>query len=489
MDLTLLGPELLLAVWACAVILVDLVMRDGASRRPLLWVSLLGLVLAGVLSLGLLARPLPARSFGDFLVVDGFSVFFKIIFLIAAGLVLLASETFTDRLREFEAEFYGLLLLCTTGLMLMATTAELMSIYLSLEISSLSLAFLATWAKRDLRSSEAGLKFFVLSAMSSAILLFGMALLYGLTGSTRLVDIGRLLTGGASPTAMLAVSMLVAGFGFKISAVPFQMWTPDVYEGAPTPVTAFLSTASKAAGFAVILRIFQSALGPVQPEWTTLFAVLALLTMTVGNVMALVQTNLKRLLAYSSIGQVGYMLAAVAAGTPQGMSSVMFYLLIYAFTNIGAFAVLIVMARYVDGEDITAYTGLGRRAPWLAAAMAFCLLSLAGLPPLAGFVGKFYIFWAVAQRGLYWLVLAGVINSAISLYYYARVIRQMYLAEEVPEPATDSAVAVTTAPRLRVGFAPALSLVASVLSIFLMIPLAGLFIGAALQAATGLGGP
>lgn len=488
MDLSLLGPELLLAVWACAVILADLVLRDGASRRPLLWVSLLGLILAGALAIGLLPR-VPARSFGDFLIVDGFSVFFKLIFLTAAGLVLLASETFTDRLREYEAEFYGLLLLCTTGLMLLATTAELMSIYLSLEISSLSLAFLATWAKRDLRSSEAGLKFFVLSAMSSAILLFGMALLYGLTGSTRLIDIARLLTGGASPTAMLAMSMLVAGFGFKISAVPFQMWTPDVYEGAPTPVTAYLSTASKAAGFAVILRIFESSLGNIQLEWTNLFAVLAFITMTVGNVMALVQTNVKRLLAYSSIGQVGYLLAAVATGTPFGMSSVIFYLLIYAFTNIGAFAVLIVMARVVPDEDITSYTGLGRRAPWLAAALAFCLLSLAGLPPLAGFVGKFYIFWAVAQQGLYWLVAAGVINSAISLYYYARVIRQMYLADVPLEATPETAEPVPAAPRLRVGFAPALSLVASVLSIFIMIPLAGLFIDAALRAARGVGGP
>ena len=482
MDVTLLGPELLLAVWASAIILADLLMRDGASRRPLLWVSVLGLVLAAVLTVGLLARPLPATSFGDFLVVDHFSVFFKFIFLVAAGLVLLTSEAFTDRLREYEAEFYGLLLFCTTGLMLMATTGELMSIYLSLEISSLSLAFLATWAKRDLRSSEAGLKFFVLSAMSSAILLFGMALLYGLTGSTRLADISRLLTTGASPTAMLAMSMLVAGFGFKISAVPFQMWTPDVYEGAPTPVTAYLSTASKAAGFAVILRIFQSALGNIQLEWSLLFAWLAFLTMTVGNVMALVQNNLKRLLAYSSIGQVGYMLAAVATGTAFGISSVVFYLLIYAFTNIGAFAVLIVMARHVPDEDIGSYSGLASRAPWLAAAMTFCLLSLAGLPPLAGFVGKFYIFWAVAERGWYWLVLAGVINSAISLYYYARVIRQMYLVEPVAPPATE----VAPAPRLRVGFAPSLSLGAAVLSIFVMIPLAGLFITAAQQAARGL---
>jgi NADH-quinone oxidoreductase subunit N len=464
-DLRLLMPELVLAVGACVVLIADLLMPDGVSRRPLMWLSLLGLAIAGALS---------ATSFGGFLVVDQFSIYFKFIFLIAAALVLLASASFTDRVEEFQAEFYGLMLFSTTGMMLMASTAELMTIFLSLEISSLTLAFLATWAKRDLRSTEAGLKYFILSAMSSAILLFGMALLYGITGSTTLADIARLLTGGASPAAMLAMSMLVAGFGFKISAVPFQMWTPDVYEGAPTPVTAFLSTASKAAGFAVVLRIFQSALGSVQAEWTTLFIVLSVITMTVGNVMALVQTNVKRLLAYSSIGHVGYMLAGLAAGTAFGLSSVMFYLLVYAFTNVGAFAVLIVMSRYVASEDISSYSGLARRAPWLSAAMAFCLLSLAGLPPLAGFFSKLYVFWALAEHGLAWLVLVGLINSAISLYYYARVIRQMYLVD----PTEDRQVGV--------GFAPSLSLAAAVIGIFVIGPLSGGFIAAALGAAQGL---
>jgi NADH-quinone oxidoreductase subunit N len=476
-DLSLLTPELVLALWACGVLLLDLALPGELGRRPLLWLSLLGLAVAGSLSFALLARPLPAYSFSGFLVVDYFSIYFKLIFLVAAALVLLASDTFTESAlggRGYEAEFYGLMLFCTTGMMLMASTGELMSLYVSLELSSLSLALLATWAKRDLRSSEAGLKFFVLSAMSSAILLFGMALLYGLTGSTSLRDIAKLLTTAGSPAAMLAMSMLVAGFGFKISAVPFQMWTPDVYEGAPTPVTAFLSTASKAAGFAVVLRIFQSALGSIETEWSTLFAVLAVITMTVGNVMALVQNNLKRLLAYSSIGHVGYMLAGLATGTAFGLSSVIFYLLLYAFTNVGAFAVLIVMARYVPDEDIGSYSGLARQAPWLSAAMAFFLLSLAGLPPLAGFFGKLYIFWAVAEHGMYWLVLAGVINSAVSLYYYARVIRQMYLAEPSAEE------------RVGVGLAPSLSLATAAIGVFAIGPFSGLFISAALGAAESI---
>jgi NADH-quinone oxidoreductase subunit N len=470
-DISLLTPELTLALWGCLVLVLDLIMSDEQSRRPLLWVSLGGLFITAVLSTSLLNLPLPQTSFSGTLVVDQFSVYFKLIFLLAAALVILASETMTERLREYEAEFYGLLLLCTTGLMLMATTAELMSLYLGLELSSLSLAFLATWAKRDLRSTEAGLKFFVLSAMSSAILLFGMGLLYGLTGTTNLRDISRLLGGAASPAAILAMCMLVAGFGFKISAVPFQMWAPDVYQGAPTPVTAFLSTASKAAGFAVLVRIFQGALGAIEPQWTALFEILALVTMTTGNVMALVQNNVKRMLAYSSIGQVGYMLAALSTGTTFGMSSVIYYLLVYALTNVGAFGVLIVMSRYVEDEELDSYAGLGRRAPWLSACMAFCLLSLAGLPPLAGFFGKLFMFLAIAQAGAYWLVLAGVINSAISLYYYARVLHRMYLVEPTAEQ------------NVSTSFAPALSLTASVVGLFVIGPFAGPFIDAAIQAA------
>lgn len=474
MDLSLLAPEIVLALWASGILLIDLVLRDGVSRRPLLWLSLVGLAVCAALTLPLLERPLPATSFFGILVVDQFSIFFKFIFLAAAALVILAADTFIERQSEYEAEFYGLLLFSTTGMMLMASTAELMAIYLSLELTSLSLAFLVTWNKRDLRSSEAGMKYFILSAMSSAILLYGMALLYGITGSTALPDIARVLTGSGTPAAMLAMSMLVAGFGFKISAVPFQMWTPDVYEGAPTPVTAFLSTASKAAGFAVILRIFQSALGGIEPQWTYLFAILAVLTMSVGNLMALGQNNLKRMLAYSSIGHVGYMLAGLATGTSLGLSSVVFYLLVYAVTNVGAFTVLIVMSRYVENEDIASYSGLGRRAPWLAAAMVFCLLSLAGLPPLGGFFSKLYVFWAVAQHGLYWLVAAGVINSAISLYYYARVIKQMYLVEP------------TEQRRVGVSLAPAISLVAAVAAVFVVGPFSGPFIAAAVGAARGI---
>jgi NADH-quinone oxidoreductase subunit N len=472
-DALLILPEIVLAVWASLILTVDLfVDRSRSSHRLMLILSLVGIFLAMVATL-VLAGQNTTAFFGT-VVVDNFAVFFKVIFLLAAGLVLLSAENLIERVGENAAELCGLILFCTAGLSLMASSYELMTIYLSLEISSLSLAFLAAWNKHELRSSEAGLKFFVLSAISSGILLFGMALLYGITGSTNLREIGRLLTTPtAQPAALLAMSMVVAGFGFKIAAVPFQMWTPDVYEGAPTPITAFMSVASKAAGFAVIIRIFDVALGggAIQAVWTDLFVVLSLVTMTVGNLAALLQNNLKRMLAYSSIAHVGYMLMGLAAASPFGLSSVLFYLLVYAFTNIGAFAVVVVMSRYVEGEDLSQYAGLAKRAPMLSAILALCLLSLAGLPPLAGFFSKLYLFWAAAQAGLYITVVWGVLNSAVSLYYYARVIRSMYLEEPTSET------------KVQVGMAPAVSLAAATIGVLAIGLLSEPFIRAATGAA------
>jgi NADH-quinone oxidoreductase subunit N len=470
-------PEIVLAAWASVILTVDLFLeKNRSSHRLMLVLSMVGIFLAMVATL-VLAGQNTTAFFGT-VVVDNFALFFKVIFLLAAGLVLLSAEGLIERVGENAAEFCGLILFCTAGLMFMASSYELMTIYLALEISSLSLAFLAAWNKRELRSSEAGLKFFVLSAISSGILLFGMALMYGVTGSTNLREIGRVLTtANAAPAALLAMSMVVAGFGFKIAAVPFQMWTPDVYEGAPTPVTAFMSVASKAAGFAVVIRIFDVALagggpGSISLIWQDLFIVLSLLTMTVGNLAALLQTNLKRMLAYSSIAHVGYMLMGLAAASTSGLSSVLFYLLVYAFTNIGAFAVIVVMARYVEGEDLSQYAGLAKRAPVLSVILTLCLLSLAGLPPLAGFFSKLYLFWAAAQAGLYITVVWGVLNSAISLYYYARVIRSMYLAE----PTSDQ--------KVQVGMAPAVSLAAAAIGVLVI----GLLSAPFIQAASGAAG-
>jgi NADH-quinone oxidoreductase subunit N len=476
-DAFLILPEIVLAAWASLILTVDLFLeKNRSSHRLMLVLSLVGIFLAMVATL-VLAGQNTTAFFGT-VVVDNFALFFKVIFLLAAGLVLLSAENLIERVGENAAEFCGLILFCTAGLMFMASSYELMTIYLALEISSLSLAFLAAWNKRELRSSEAGLKFFVLSAISSGILLFGMALMYGISGSTNLREIGRILTTtSVTPAALMAMSMIVAGFGFKIAAVPFQMWTPDVYEGAPTPVTAFMSVASKAAGFAVVMRIFDVALagggpGSISPIWQDLFIVLSLLTMTVGNLAALLQTNLKRMLAYSSIAHVGYMLMGLASASPSGLSSVLFYLLVYAFTNIGAFVVIVVMARYVEGEDLSQYAGLAKRAPVLSVILTLCLLSLAGLPPLAGFFSKLYLFWAAAQAGLYITVVWGVLNSAISLYYYARVIRSMYLAE----PTSDQ--------KVQVGMAPAVSLVAAAIGVLVI----GLLSAPFIQAASGATG-
>src|SRR5919199_5913525 len=437
--LTLLAPVLAVIVTAIVVLIIDLILTDWLSRRPLMWISALGLIVAlgacGVLWLG---GYVGQTAFGGFLVVDGFALFFEALFLLAAILVILSATTFADREELIEAEFYVMVLFSTSGLMLMASGNELMSIYLALEVTALSLAFLAAWNKRDviagqgLKSTEAGIKFFLLSAMSTAMLLYGMALLYGVSGATTLADISRVLTGTPSAAALLSVTMLVAGLGFKIAAAPFQLWTPDVYQGAATPATAFFSVGSKAAGFAVILRIFNGALPGISTEWAVLFGVLAFVTMTLGNLIAIVQTNIKRLMAYSSITHVGYMLIGLAVASADGSSAVMFYLLAYAFTNLAAFIIITIMANYAPDDEIGGYKGLARRLPLLALGLTVALLSLAGIPPFVGFFAKLYLFLAAIRAnsvGLQLLVIWALIMSAVSLYYYGRVIHAMWMRD------------------------------------------------------------
>jgi len=432
-DLTLLGPELALIAAASAIILGDAFVPRGLGRYATLTLAAIGIVTAEALAVSLLNAN--RSTFGGALAIDGYAVYFKLLFLAATAIVLLASTTFLDALPRYRAEFVGLLLFATTALMLLASAAELITVFVALEMSSLSIAFLSAWHKRALRSTEAGLKFFLLSAMSSAVLLYGMALLYGLTGQTRLDAIAREVSSAPSPALLLALTMLLAGFGFKVSAVPFQMWTPDVYEGAPTPVTAYLSVASKAAGFAVAIRVFQTALPAAQADWATLFAALAAATMTVGNVVALVQVNIKRMLAYSSIAQAGYILVGVAAASERGLAAVLFYVLAYTATNLAAFIAVIAITDRTGSERISDLRGLHQTAPWLAFALGVSLLSLAGLPPFAGFFAKLYVFWAAAESDLIWLVLVAVVNSAASLYYYAQVIHDMYMAPPEVEAA------------------------------------------------------
>jgi len=338
-------------------------------------------------------------------------------------------------------------LLSALGMMLMAATADLIAIYIALELTSISLYILVGFLK-DTKSTEASLKYLLLGAVASAVLLYGMALVFGLTGTTHLEGIAAAISAEgllSSPALLMGIVLLVAGFGFKIATVPFQMWVPDVYEGAPTPITAYLSVASKAAGFAVILRVFYEALGPASLDWGMIFAVLAAITMTLGNVVAIAQTNIKRMLGYSSIAQAGYLMIGLAAVTTTGCSALVFFLVCYALTNLGAFIAIIAISNKTGSDQIADYSGMARRAPLLSLALALCLISLIGIPPTAGFMAKVYIFSAGVNYGLVWLVIIAVINTVISAYYYLRVVRVMYLGAPLSEERVPSSGALRAA--------------------------------------------
>ncbi len=455
MNLELLLPEICLFGFALAVIVLDLFLE---RKRVLAGVSVAGLVVAAGFTLALWGGG-ERTAFSNMLVVDGFALFFKFLFLGIAALVILASVDYVNKFPRFQGEYYALVLLSTIGMMLVAATGELISIYVALELCTISLYVLAGFLK-DPKSSEAGLKYLLLGAVSSAVLLYGMAMVFGLTGETRLWEIAQYvqsisLAGAlANPALLLGIVFLTAGLGFKIAAVPFQMWVPDVYEGAPTPITAYLSVASKAAGFAVILRIFYSAFGA--PEWLSLnwgmvFAVLSAITMTIGNVVAIAQTNIKRMLGYSSIAQAGYLLIglAVVGLAPVtdilGRSGLLFFLAAYAFTNLGVFIAIIAISNKIDSDRIDDYSGMSRRAPLLALGLTLCLISLIGIPPTGGFIAKLYLFNAAVHYNLVWLVIIAVINTAISAYYYLRVVKVMWLGSPLSEERVPSSTSLRVA--------------------------------------------
>ncbi len=472
MNLALFIPELVLAGFAVLVIGLDLVMRQKALLSP---VSLSGLVIAGGFAVAMWGGSYPAL-FNNMLAVDNFALFFKLVFLGVAFLVILASTDYVGKFARFQGEYYALVLLSALGMMLMAATANLIAIYLALELTSISLYALVGFLK-DQKSTEASLKYLLLGALASAVLLYGMALVFGFTGTTQLGEIAQALQSIpsrallGSPGLLLGIVLLIAGFGFKIAAVPFQMWVPDVYEGAPTPITAYLSVASKAAGFAVVLRVFFSAFGApawLSLNWGVIFAVLAVISMILGNVVAISQTNIKRMLGYSSIAQAGYLMVGLAAvgfsatSGVMGQSGVLFFLASYALTNMGAFIAIIAISNKADSDLIADYAGMGRRAPLLALALTLCLISLIGMPPAAGFMAKFYIFSAAVQNGLLWLVVIAVINSVISAYYYLRVVKVMWFGEpasgeKVPSsPALRLALLISCVGVLALGIVPGL---------------------------------
>ncbi|MFC2002597.1 NADH-quinone oxidoreductase subunit N [Chloroflexota bacterium] len=458
MNLWLFTPELSLAGFAIIVILLDLITE---RKGVLAVVSLIGIIVSGCFTLMIFGGS-PQFIFNNMLAVDNYAIFFKLLFLGIAALVILASTDYVSKFARFQGEYYALMLLSALGMMLMAATTELISLYIALELTSISLYILVGFLK-DQKSTEASLKYLLLGAVASAVLLYGMALVFGVTGKTQLSEIALAIQGMspqvllASPALILGVVLMAAGFSFKIAAVPFHMWVPDVYEGAPTPITAYLSVGSKAAGFAIILRVFFSAFSLpnwLSLDWGLIFAVLAAISMTVGNISAIPQSNIKRLLGYSSIAQAGYLMVGLAtvgvspAKDILGQSGVLFFLASYALTNLGAFTAIIAISNKLDSDLINDYSGMIKRAPLLALGLTLCLISLIGMPPAAGFMAKFYIFSAAVQHNLLWLVIIAVINSVISTYYYLRVVKVMWLGE----PTSEEKVPSSGALRLALAF-------------------------------------
>jgi NADH-quinone oxidoreductase subunit N len=394
--------------------------------------------------------------------VDPFGLVFKLVFLLSAAITVLMSVHFLDVEGAKPGDYYFLILCATLGMMFMASGTDLITLFIGLETMAISFYILVGFLRPNRRSNEAAVKYFLLGAFSLGILLYGMSLLYGLSGTTNLRAIAiAAATRSDEPLLALAVILVVAGMGFKIAAVPFHMWAPDVYEGAPTPITAFLSVGSKAASFAMLLRIFVEGLPSMTADWTRLFYALSIITMTVGNLAALTQSNVKRMLAYSSIAHAGYILIGVIAGTPRGISSVLIYLVVYAFMQLGAFVVIAFLRRTdVAGDELKDLSGLYFRRPAVAIAMLIFMLSLGGIPPTAGFMGKFWLFSAAIEANYVWLAVLGVLNSAISLYYYVRVVVFMWIKTEttgstpVLSPALVVAIAVALVGTILLGIYP-----------------------------------
>ncbi len=478
-DFYVISPYLAMAGAGVLVILLDLVLRNKSLLPYIAFAALAGpfvlsLIqfydLSGTTALlhgsDAFAAEEPSILLGA-LSVDRFALFFNFLVMGAAALVVLASTDYVRKMERFQGEYFALILFSATGMMLLAAATELITIYISLELTTLPLAALAAFLMNQ-RSSEAGMKFLIIGAISSALMLYGMALVFGFTGSTQLADISAAIGQATGDTPFgnyalfVGIILMVAGFGFKLSAAPFQMWVPDVYEGAPTPVVAFLSVASKAAAFAVLLRVLFTGFFDVALDWGILIAGLAAASMVIGNLVAISQSNIRRLFGYSTISHAGYILVGVAAGVKSGEGifrapefaaigpdSVLFYLGAYTAANLTAFFAITAISAKIDSDQISDYAGLVTRAPVLAMVLALALLALIGVPPTGIFIAKLYIFTAAVDSGLLWLALLGVINSAVSAYYYVRIIRVMFT-----QPATsDEKITSSPAPWLALGLA------------------------------------
>ena len=451
-DLSPVMPEIIVSSAAMLLLLLELVVKDKG-----------GLALIGIIAAAGTLYVLPTsygETFGGMFISDSYSMYFKVIFLINLILTVLISLKYIQRQKAEYGEYYSLLLFATAGMMIMASARDFIVLYLGLELMALSTYILAGIKRHDIRSNEAALKYFLLGTFSSIVLLYGISLIYGLTATTDLYKIAaQLKQTEVSTTLLLSMLLIVVAFCFKIAAVPFHMWAPDVYEGAPTSITAFMSVGPKAAGFAVIGRVFYVAFQNVQPDWTAALIGIAILTMAAGNILALVQTNIKRMLAYSSIAHAGYMLLGIITGTLEGRQAMMTYMLIYAFMNMGAFAVVILLDK---GEEIKDYDGLAKSRPLVAALMLVFMFSLTGIPPTAGFIGKFNIFMAAVNAGYTWLVVIAVIFSAISAFYYLRVVMNMYMKDATGEavihtsPSLGLAILISVVMVFAIGIIPSI---------------------------------
>jgi NADH-quinone oxidoreductase subunit N len=428
-----LAPALILSVFAMGALVADLYI--GRKKIFLAALSIVGLV---VTALSTLSFPeLPIHAFNDSYVVDRFSLFATLIFTISSALAVLLSVRYNEQENIKVGEYYALILFATVGMIVLASSIDLIMIFLGIEIISISLYVLAGIRRTDHRSNEAALKYFLLGSFATGFLLYGMALMYGATGTTKMPEIARILAGGGhaeNPLLLMGVVLLIVGFGFKVAAVPFHMWAPDVYQGAPTPITAFMAVGPKAAVFVAIFRVFADGIPVADGNWETLLAIIAVITMFVGNLGALFQTNIKRLLAYSSVSHAGYILIGVIAKNSLGFSGILFYMLAYTFMTFGVFGIVVLLGRAGNENlEIESYSGLGYKHPLIAMSMAIFMLSLGGMPPFAGFVAKFYIFSAAIKAGHIVLVVLAVLNSAISLYYYLKIIVFMYMKDPVGE--------------------------------------------------------
>ena len=468
-DLVTLLPELILTVLVLVVITVDLFLPRG-SKWLLTPLTVAGLLLAGAACFVVWDTPDPV-VYNGFYVVDNLSVFIKGATIVTGILSALFAPSYLIARRIPLGEFYTILLSALIGMCVLASSADLITLFLGLELMTMPSYLLTGLHKTDRYSNEGGLKYFLLGSFASAILLFGTAWTYGLTGTTSIAGIAEAVGGEMSAGMLVAIGFLTVGATFKIAAVPFHYWTPDAYQGAPTPITGFLSVGPKIGAFALLIRIFVEALAPLRADWLGVFLVLTVLTMTVGNIVALTQTNVKRMLAYSSIAHTGYIMAGIAAyaNAPDaetavlGIQSVLFYLFGYAVMNIAAFAVVGMLQRDTSRfGGLNSFAGLASRAPWQAAAMAVLMLSLTGIPPTVGFFAKYFVLIATVQSGLVWLAVVIVLNAALAAFYYLRVIVYMYMRDPEPEPAPidtspfgSVALAISVAGVIALGIFPA----------------------------------